>query len=38
VEELLEQRYPEDRDEVHRQDAEQGYTSKHVERLDTVSR
>src|SRR6185369_3018474 len=38
VEEFLEQRVAEDRDEVHRQDAEQGDTSKHVEGFDAVSR
>src|SRR3954470_11604191 len=38
VEEFLEQRVAEDRDEVHRQDAEQGHASKHVEGFDAVSR
>ena len=38
VEEFLEQRVAEDRDEVHRQDAEQGNASKHVEGFDAVSR
>ena len=38
VEEFLEQRVSEDRDEVHRQHAEQGNASKHVEGFDAVSR
>src|SRR6476659_11289523 len=38
VEEFLEQRVAEDRDEVHRQDAEQGNASKHIEGFDAVNR